>query len=290
MWGNDVFTAAREVQLPLLALLLLGACTAKAKRAITMHSIDAGTGPTAVFPLRLRRPAAIALCATELVLGIGLLLTAAGITAGAAALAVHAATALLFCTAIGALYVLREREPGVGCGCFGELSDTPVGWRTIARAALLCGAAFAAIGVSPLHMPDSETQATMLVVVTAIELAVLATLSPELGRVIVGLSHDVPCEMREVPVSRTLAALHASAQWHRYQPFLLTSAPDDAWREGCWRFLVFPGVLASRHVDVVFAIPLDGRHAQVKVGMLDTGHMVPQELSFLAPLQAYKRV
>ena len=74
-----------------------------------------------MFPLRLRRPAAIALCATEFALGVGLLLTAGRAGAGTPALAVRAATALLFCTAVGALHELRARRPDAGCGCFGEL-------------------------------------------------------------------------------------------------------------------------------------------------------------------------
>ena len=69
---------------------------------------------------------------------------------------------------------------------------------------------------------------------------------------------------------RTLSALHASASWRRYQRFLVAAAPADVWREGCWRFVVFPGVLASRRVEVVFAVYLAGRGAPVRVGMLDT--------------------
>jgi hypothetical protein len=293
MTGNDVLTATREIQLPLLAILLMGACVAKARRAITMRSIEAGTGPSAVFPVRLRRPAAIGLCFTELVLGIGLLLTAGRFGAGEPALVIRAATALLFCTAVGALYVLREREPGAGCGCFGELSDTPVGWRTITRAALLGVAALASIGAPPWHTAQSEWQAAALVLVTAAELGVLAVLSPEIGQVIVRLSHDVPCEVREIPVARTLAALRATAHWRRYQPFLVGPGPSDVWREGCWRFLVFPGILAGRTVDVVFAISLDSRRAQVHVGLVDTGDTGDtglEEMPFAAPLQVSNHV
>jgi hypothetical protein len=119
---------------------------------------------------------------------------------------------------------------------------------------------------------------------------VLAVLSPEIGRLIVRLSNDVPCEVREVPVARTLAALRATAHWRWYQPFLLGSGPSDVWREGCWRFLVFPAVLASRSVDVVFAISLDGRRARVHVGQLDTSETGPQEQPSPATLQASNHV
>jgi hypothetical protein len=96
------------------------------------------------------------------------------------------------------------------------------------------------------------------------------------------LSHADPCELREVPVWRTLSALHASASWRTYQRFLVTPAPIDVWREGCWRFVVFPGVLASRRVDVVFAVHLADRGTPVRVGTLDTG-------AGLAPLLAAPR-
>jgi hypothetical protein len=290
MMGNDVLTAAREIQVPLLAVLLIGACAAKARRAITLRSIDAGTGPTAVFPVRLRRPVAIAMCAAELVLGIGLFLTIGQRGGSAPALVIRAATGLLFCTAVGALYVLREREPEAGCGCFGELSDTPVGSRTISRAALLGVAAVASIGAPAWHMPHSEWHAAVLVVLTAAELTVLAVLSPEIGQLIIRLSHDVPCEVREIPVARTLAALRATAHWRHYQPFLLEAGPSDVWREGCWRFLVFAGILANRSVDVVFAISLDSRRAEVHVGLVDTGETELEELPFIAPLQASNHV
>jgi hypothetical protein len=264
-----MLAVAREVQIPLLAVLLIGGCAAKARRAVMTRSIAAGTGPTAMFPLRLRRPAAIAMCAGELALGLGLLLTAGRTGAGTPALALRGATALLFCTAAGALHELRARRPAAGCGCFGELSDTPVSWQTIARATLLCVAALSAIGVPPLRMPASAGQAWLVLAVAVAEVAVLAVLSPEVGQVMIRLSHVDPCELREVPVARTLSALHASAPWRSYRRFLVSATPADVWREGCWRFVVFPGVLASRRVEVVFAVYLAGRRAPVRVGMLD---------------------
>lgn len=270
----------REVQVPLLAVLLIGGCAAKARQALWRRQ---GSGPTAMFPLRLRRPAAIALCATEFVLGAALLLTAGSAGAGNPATAVRAAAVLLFGTGAAALYELRARRPNAGCGCFGELSRTPVSWRVIARATLLCVAALSTMGIPPLRMPASAVQAWVTLAAVAAEVAVLAVLSPEIGQAMLRLSHADPCELREVPVWRTLSTLHASASWRRYQRFLVTAAPIDVWREGCWRFVVFPGVLANRRVDVVFAVHLAGRGAQVRVGMLDTGAGLAPPLE--APLQ-----
>ena len=53
-------------------------------------------GPTALFPVRLRRPAAIVVCASELGLGAGLLVTAGRFGAGPPALAVRSLTVVLF--------------------------------------------------------------------------------------------------------------------------------------------------------------------------------------------------
>ncbi|MGH3279599.1 MAG: MauE/DoxX family redox-associated membrane protein, partial [Trebonia sp.] len=112
-------------------------------------------------------------------------------------------------------------------------------------------------------------QAWLTLAVAIGELALLFALSPEISQFVLRLSHTDPCEVREVPVARTLSALRASAPWRHYQRFLIASAPDDVWREGCWRFVVYPGVLASRHVEVVFAVHLSGRGAPIRVGLLD---------------------
>jgi hypothetical protein len=260
----------REVQVPVLAVLLLSGSAAKARRSITARSVGAATGPTAIFPLRLRRPAAIALAASELALGVGLLLTAGRAGAGAPALMIRTGTLLLFCTAVGALHELRIRRPEAGCGCFGELSRTPVTWRVITRAALLSAAALSLIGAPPLRMPGSAAQAWLMLAVVAAEVALLAVLSPEVGQAMIRLGHSEPCELRDVPVTRTLSALRTSAAWRRYQRFIVAAGPADVWREGCWRFAVFPAVMSSRPVDVVFAIHLAGRPAPVRVGLLDS--------------------
>lgn len=268
---NEVSTLAiaREVHVPLLAVVLITACAAKAWHTLRVPAGGAGEGPTATFPLGPRRPAAITVAAAELAIGTGLLLTAGRAGAGTPALAVRTAAALLFGTAAGALYVLRSRRPEAGCGCFGELSRTPVGWRVIARAALLCAAAVSCAGAPPLRMPASAGQAWLTLAVAAAELGLLFALSPEVGQVLLRLSHTDPCEVREVPVARTLSALRASAPWRRYRGYLITAAPVDVWREGCWRFVVYPGMLASRRVEVVFAVHLNGRRVPVRVGLVD---------------------
>jgi methylamine utilization protein MauE len=264
-----VLAVAREVQIPLLAVLLIGGCAAKARRALGARSIDAGIGPTGMFPFRLQRPAAIATLLSEFALGAGLLITVGRFGAGGPALAVRAAAVLLFCTATAVLAELRTRRPDAGCGCFGDVSSTPVSWRTITRAALLGAAALSSIGVPPVHMLGSLDRAGEVLAVTVAELALLAVLSPEIGEMMVRLGRAEPCELRRVPVARTLDTLWASASWRRYHRYLISTSPTDVWREGCWRFAVFPGILASRRVEVVFAVYMSGRHAPVRAGVVD---------------------
>jgi hypothetical protein len=133
----SLITAVQEVQIPILSAMLLGGCAAKVLRAVRLGSIDAGLGPTALFPLRLRRPLAVLVYAIECGLGIGLIVTAGDAGRGEPADAVRLGTGLLFLVAVCALLELRSSRPDVGCGCFGDFSTAPVSWRTLARSVLL---------------------------------------------------------------------------------------------------------------------------------------------------------
>ena len=71
-----MLTAIREVQIPLLAAMLLGACLAKAWRALRPHAHPARSDPTDLFAAHLRRPLMILVFVAELGLGLGLIGTA----------------------------------------------------------------------------------------------------------------------------------------------------------------------------------------------------------------------
>lgn len=267
-----MLTGVRELQIPLLAVLLLGDCAAKAWRVLQTRSINAAMVPTGLLPLRLRRPVMMTMCATEFGLGLALIVTAGRVVAagpGLPATIVRAGTALFFLVAVGALNETRQRRPDAGCGCFGDFSDTPIGWRTITRAGLLCAAAAVTIGLPPLRMPSSSTTAEICLAALAFELSLLAFLSPEVGEVLVRLGYSEPCELRRLPVGRTLAALHSSSQWRRYTGQVCAAAPADVWREGCWRFVVYPGSARGRQVDIVFAVYLQPRKPPIRVAVLD---------------------
>ncbi len=267
-----MFSALREVQIPLLAAMLLGGCAAKAWRALHSRSAAAGMDATGLVPLHLRRPAVVTLFTAEALLGLGLIGTVGRLgdtTPRLPATIVRTATALFFLVAVGALNELRQRRPDAGCGCFGEFSDTPIGLRTITRSGVLCAAAVATIGLPPLRMPSSSTEAEMCLAALAVELALIAFLSPELGDLLVRLGYTEPCELQRLPVGRTMSALRASSPWRRYACQVSTAEPTDVWREGCWRFVVYPGVVSARPVDIVFAVYLQARRPAIRVAVLD---------------------
>jgi hypothetical protein len=266
----------REVQIPLLSAMLLGGCATKLARVIRVGSVDAGLGPTALFPMRLRRPVAMAMCALECGLGLGLIATAGQIGRGAPATCVRLGTGLLFLVATSALLELRTSRPDIGCGCFGDFSHSPVGWRTLIRSALLSLAALTTIGLSPVQPPHSKPTAALLLGMLALELVVIAGLSPELGEALVKLGYSEPCELRIVPTERTITALRRSKQWRRHAGLLTAEVPVDIWRELCWRYLVFPGRYGDREAEVVFAVFLRQRRPLIHAALVDaaTGNAV----------------
>jgi hypothetical protein len=282
-----LITALREVQIPLLATLLLGGCAAKAVRALRVGSVDAGLGPTALFPMRLRRPVAISICVIEFGLGAGLIATAGRIGAGLPATTVRLGTGVLMLIATCALIELRGTRPDVGCGCFGEFSRAPTSVRTLIRAALLAAAAFATIKLPPLQLPQPGSRG-MLIGVLIAELALLGALSPELGEGLVRLGYSDPCELRRLPEHRTLSTLRRSSQWRKHADLITADRPVDIWRELCWRYVVFPGRNGSQATEIVFAVYLRGRRPPVHAALVDaaTGERLPWPAPRVRPLSA----
>lgn len=284
-----MLSALREIQIPLLAVLLIGAAAAKAGPVVRGRG-NVRIGPTVKFPLGLRGPMAIVLCASEFLLGVALLVTAGSFGAGVPAMAVRAATTLLFATSVGALHELRGRRPEAGCGCFGDLSHSPVSWRVLVRAGLFAVAALGTVNAGPLRGLAPLGQVWVLLGLLGAEIAVLAALSPEIGEVMVRLGYSEPCELRRIPVSRTLAALRGSVHWRRLRRYLSAVEPNDVWREGCWRYAVFSGVAEGRAVDVVFAIHMQPRRPTIRAAVIDAvtdqalaSHTIPFQRSAPPP-------
>jgi hypothetical protein len=266
---SPAMVEVQEVQVPLLSAMLLGGCATKFAQMLRVGSVDAGLGPTALFPIHLRRPVAMAMCAAEFTCGIGLLVTAGGLGRGGTANAVRLATSVLFLVATSALIELRASHPEAGCGCFGDFSTSPVSGRTLARSALFGAAALATIGLPPLHPPHRGAEAGRLLGILAVELVVIAALSPELGEALVRLGYSEPCELRRLPAVQTLTALRRSSQWRRRAGVITADVPVDMWRELCWRYVVFPARVGDRDAEVVFAVYVRPHRPAIHAAVVD---------------------
>lgn len=272
-----VLTAALEaVQIPVLAVMLLAASVTKAVQLRRGGPPGEAPGPTAFFPVSARRPVAGVICAVEFCLSVGLIVTAG--RDDVAAKSVRGAAGVLFVVATCALIELRAVRPDAGCGCFGELSTTPVSLRTTARPALLAAAALAAINARVGAIDFSLRPVSELVGLLIAELLVIALLSPEIGEGLIRLGYSEPCELQNVPSQRTLAALHRSRQWRRYAPLVTSADPADMWREMCWRYVVYPASYHGDPSDLVFAVFLQHRRRPaIRAAVVDarTGQTLP---------------
>lgn len=262
-----VIAALRELQAPLLGLVLLGACGMKLSRVLRARSVTAMLDATALFPERLRRPATAVLCATELSLGVALLATAGPLGKGGRADAVRLAAAVFFLVGMCALVELRERRPDLGCGCFGELSSKPAGVRSVIRAGLLAGMALAGLHLRPFGLPPPGPRAVTDLGLLAAELLVLALVSPELGEVLIRLGYAEPCDVRQQSPKRPLRALRRSRSWRRHAG-MISGGPVDMWRELCWWYVVYPARSQGRDCEVVFAVEVARRRPAIRAAVV----------------------
>lgn len=281
-----MLNALGVAQIPLLAAMLVGGCAAKFARAVQRRSIDAGLGPTALFPLGLRPWAAGTLCAVEFGMGIGLIVTAGTLGAGAPAMVVRLGTCVLFVVATCALIELRSIRPDIGCGCFGEFSSTPITARTLLRSILLALAALGTVNLAPIHRPQSFRDVAVTLIFLLAELAIFGWLSPEVRDVLVRIGYSEPCERRVQSPEQTLATLQRTNQWRRNAALIAADQPLDVWRELCWRYLAFPSKYNGREAEMVFAMYLQTRRPIVLFALVDaaTGVVIPWPVSSARPV------
>lgn len=243
----------RDVQVPFIAAMLLLACVAK------LAVRDGYASPVAT--LYRRRPLVLCVACAEGILGIALLVSSLGV--------VRLANVVFFATATSVVGDLARRHSGEGCGCFGGLSTTPVGRRTVVRVALLTVAAIASAG-SPrtgLQVLASADAWSVLLLVT--ETALLLALSPELIVAIERtLRSSVPCEVRDVPLTETYAALRGSGAWRTHKDGLTSPEPTEVWRELCHRYVVYATTSHGRPAALVFAVPIGGRPSGVRAALV----------------------
>jgi hypothetical protein len=280
----SIFRDLGDVQIPLLATMLLGGCLAKATKVIAAGSVTAGLGPTALFPLKLRKPAAMALCVIELGLGAGLILTAGEYWRGVAPM-VRLGTGILFLVATCSLVELKSVRPDLSCGCFGDFSKSPVTTRTMARSSLLAAAALGTIRLPPIQLSESGENVSAMALLLATEIIVFGMLSPEIRDILVRIGYSAPCELRLVSEEQTLAALKRSAQWRKHASLIAgESGPSDMWRELCWQYVVYPGQHAGKDAELIFAVRLEHRRPAVFSALVDaaTGAVLPWPASTAA--------
>ena len=167
--------------------------------------------------MRLRRPVALTLCAVEGGLGLGLIVTAGGIGAWRAATlhparrrpalprrhqrADRAAERCARTSAAAASATSARRRSAAG------RSPGPPCWRRPRCRPSTCAR-------SARRRPRGAASSCWHS--CCAELLVIGALSPEVGEGLIRLGYSEPCELRDVPVERTLAALQRSKQWRRY--------------------------------------------------------------------------
>jgi len=244
------------LQVPFLASVLLLACVAK----LTVRDGD----PEPLVPLHRRRSFGYGVAFAEGTIGVALLVTSSSV--------VRLACVVFFGSATWIIADLARRGTDEGCGCFGGLSSAPAGRRGLVRAALLTVTALVSVGV-----PDTGAQVLGRagaggVLVFAAETVLLLALSPELALAVERTRNSTPCELLDVPLTDTYARLYSSAVWREHEDDLASATPIETWRELCHRYVVFPARIGGRQAEVVFAVPVDGRRAPVRMGLVwETG-------------------
>jgi hypothetical protein len=241
----------RDAQVPFLGCVLLLACATK----VVIRDDVESTAP----PHR-QRPFVLLVALAEGTIGGALLVTEVGI--------VRLACVAFFAIATSIVGDLMRRGAGEGCGCFGGLSTAPAGRRGLARAGLLTVAAIASAGV-PLSGADVLGRAGAgTVLVLAAETALLLVLSPELAVAVERTRTTTPCELLDLPLAETYDRLYASEAWQEHEDSVSSAKPIEVWRELCHRYVVFPARVDGRTAEVVFAVPVDMRHATVRAGLV----------------------
>jgi hypothetical protein len=254
-----VLSTFAMVAVPVLALMLIMGGVAKIASAGSEAEPGglSRLGPAVLAPERFRKPVMLLFALIELGLAAALLFSGHPVP--------RWATVAFFAVATYVLWDLRRRRPDAGCGCFGDVSSTPVGLRPIARTVVLTAMAVLVAVQSSGTMPRPGAT-WMLVISISSVLALLLLLSPEIEEVVARLRYRAPCELRPIPADRALSRLRASTAWRSHAGILEADQPDDMWRELCWRVFVFPG---QEGTQVVFAVYLSGRRPPVRAAVVN---------------------
>ncbi|GAA2455509.1 hypothetical protein GCM10010191_88430 [Actinomadura vinacea] len=266
----------QNTQVLLLATVLFAACLAKliVRRPVAAAAEQVHGVPWRVTALRQSRRVSVGLGLTEGTLALALLVTSH--------MSVRVATTVAFAAATWAVGELRVHRPDAGCGCFGGLSTERVRRRSVLRAMLFTAAAVLSLGAPLAGVEVLREVPAQVALVFAVELALFAALSPELsvlaGRGRLRRRPTTPCERRRSPLAETYTTLYESRAWLDAENSVSSAVPLDVWREGCWRFVVFPARLDGRDTELVFAVSTAERDRTVKAA-----HFPPASPTQAAP-------
>ncbi|MGW2307503.1 MauE/DoxX family redox-associated membrane protein [Actinomadura luteofluorescens] len=270
-------TAIQNTQVLLLAAVLLVACLAKLtvrERAADapdhVHGVPVPARLARLSALRRNRGMTVGLGIGEGMLGLALLVTSH--------LSVRLATTVAFAAATWVVGELRVHRPDAGCGCFGALSAKKVDRRSVLRAMLFTCAAIVSLGAPHAGVDVLRDVPAQVGLMFAVEVALFVALSPELAE-LAGRHRRpraaVPCERRQSPMPETYARLYDSSAWAEHENTIKTAVPLDVWREGCWRFVAFPGRVSERDVEIVFAVPTSERDGNVRSAVVASEASAP---------------
>ncbi|MBG0820085.1 hypothetical protein HS048_04945 [Planomonospora sp. ID91781] len=261
---TEMLRTIAAAQLPVLSVLLTLGTVAKIRTARGDRGLGgmSGLGPAVLVPEHWRAPVMLGCAAGEAILVGGLMATGHP--------AFRWGTTAFFAVATYVLWELRRRRPDVGCGCFGEVSAVPVGFRSFTRTVVLTAMAVGAVWAGPV--PGWSVLAGISwtgALAVAGGLLLVAAFSPEIEETTARLRHRAPCEERPADAATAAARLRSSTAWRAYEGSLTSAEPVDSWRELCWRFFVHPGRGPDGEpVDVVFAVYLSGRKPAVRVALV----------------------
>ncbi|MFC4908530.1 MauE/DoxX family redox-associated membrane protein [Actinomadura gamaensis] len=232
-------TLVQNVQVLLLAGVLLAACLAKlavrdpvsadsrARDRFRVHGVPVAERPTRALILLRDRRAGIVLGLVEGTLGLALLLSSH--------LWLRVVAAVGFAGATWAVLELQAHRPEAGCGCFGGLSTKRVGRRSVVRATLFTAAAVVSLGASRAGVEVPRLGWGRVAGVLSLELALFASLSPELA-LLCQRARQHARALHRVPGHERYHHNHELADGHQHgHAHDLTHGPEDAYAHGLRR-------------------------------------------------------
>jgi hypothetical protein len=178
-------------------------------------------------------------------------------------------------------FAARRFAPGSACGCLG--SHERVSWRTPLRAGLLAGASALALKY-PTSLASVRSLTAVGVEAAAVEVCLLLLLFSEI-QVIPRVRREAhrqrrsSCLTSRYSVNWVIRRLTKTQPWREFEPALMSKAPTDHWRDGCWRFVTYGAMERGLPATAVFAIRLPPGKRQFRGALVIDGEMEPARVA-----------